>query len=129
MSGDLIFNLPDAPDTAACRGAYDVARTYCSPALLNHSIRSYVWAALYAKDHGISFDDELLYVSALLHDIGLVKAFDNHALPFEDAGGHVAWVLTAGAGWSVERRQRAADVIVRHMWKAVDVDEDPEGFL
>ena len=119
----------EAPDTPACRGALEVASTYCSPALLNHSIRSYVWAAAYAKDRGIAFDAELLYVSALLHDIGLVAEFDNHGLSFEDAGGHVAWVFTAGAGWPAERRQRAAEIIVKHMWAEVDADQDPEGFL
>ena len=65
----------------------------------------------------------------MLHDLGLVKEFDSHHVPFEEAGGHVAWVLGAGAGWSVERRQRAAQVIVRHMWDEVDVAEDPEGHL
>ena len=78
---------------------------------------------------GIAFDAELLYVSALLHDIGLVAEFDNHGLSFEDAGGHVAWVFTAGAGWPAERRQRAAEIIVKHMWAEVDADQDPEGFL
>ena len=53
----------------------------------------------------------------------------NHALPFEEAGGHVAWVFGAAAGWPVERRRRAAEVILRHMWDEVDVAEDPEGHL
>ena len=45
---------------------------------------------------GIEHDAELLYVAALMHDLGLVAAFDSHALPFEDVGGHVAWVLAPG---------------------------------
>jgi len=65
----------------------------------------------------------------MLHDLALVKEFDNHSLPFEEAGGHVAWVFGAAAGWPRERRQRAAEVIVRHMWDAVDVTMDPEGHL
>ena len=59
----------------------------------------------------------------------MVKEFDNHKLPFEEAGGHVAWVFGAAAGWPVERRRRAAEVIVRHMWDEVDVAKDPEGHL
>ena len=81
--------------TPACRAALDVATTYCSPALLNHSVRAYLWAAGYALEQGIAFDAELLYVSAMLHDLALVKEFDNHTLPFEEAGGHVAWVFGA----------------------------------
>jgi hypothetical protein len=41
----------------------------------------------------------------------------------------VAWVFGAAAGWPVERRRRAAEVIVRHMWDEVDVATDPEGHL
>ena len=92
-------------------------------------MRAYLWAAAYARRDGIAFDAELLYVSAMLHDIGLVKEFDNHTVPFEEAGGHVAWVFGAAAGWPVARRLRAAEVIVRHMWDEVDVAEDPEGHL
>ncbi|GAA3679150.1 HD domain-containing protein [Nonomuraea antimicrobica] len=117
------------PDTPACRGALEVAARYHTPSMLNHSIRAYLWAAVYAQGNGIAFDAELLYVSAMLHDIGLVAEFDSYAVPFEEAGGHVAWAFCAGAGWSPERRLRASEVIVRHMWDAVPLDEDPEGHL
>ncbi|MCK2212745.1 HD domain-containing protein [Actinomadura sp. ATCC 31491] len=117
------------PDTPACRGAFEVAARYHSPSLLNHCVRAYLWAAAYAQDHGIDFDAELLYVAALLHDLGLTAEFDSHTVPFEEAGGHVAWAFCAGAGWSPERRDRAAEVIVRHMWDEVPLEEDPEGHL
>jgi hypothetical protein len=80
-------------------------------------------------ERGIRFDAELLYVSAMLHDLGLVKEFDNQLLPFEEAGGHIAWLFGAAAGWPVDRRRRAAEVVVRHMWDKVDIEEDPEGHL
>ncbi|MFG1700355.1 HD domain-containing protein [Nonomuraea sp. NPDC049309] len=117
------------PDTPACRGALEVATRYHTPSLLNHSVRAYLWAAAYAQDNAIAFDAELLYVAALLHDIGLAAEYDSHAVPYEEAGGHVAWAFCAGAGWSAERRDRVAEVIVRHMWDEVPVDEDPEGHL
>jgi HD superfamily phosphodiesterase len=117
------------PDTAASAAALEVASAYESPALLNHSLRAYVWAAAHGTTRGIGFDPELLYVAALFHDLGLVPAFDSHAVPFEDAGGHVARVFAAGAGWPAERRQRLAEVIIRHMWRQVDVSTDPEGHL
>lgn len=119
----------EIPATPVCRAALEVATAYCSPALLNHSVRAYLWAAGYALERGIVFDAELLYVSAMLHDLALVKEFDNHSLPFEEAGGHVAWVFGAGAGWPVDRRRRAAEIIVRHMWDEVDITKDPEGYL
>ena len=68
-------------------------------------------------------------MSALLHDLGLTAPFDAHEVPFEVAGGELAWVFCAGAGWPAARRQRATDVIVKHMWESVDPDDDPEGHL
>ena len=121
--------LPDIPDTAACRSALDVATEYCSPALLNHSVRAYLWAAHLGATGGMSVDAELLYVAAVLHDLGLLTEFDNHALPFEVGGGHVAAVFAAGAGWPAERRRRVAGAIVAHMADSVDPSADPEGFL
>lgn len=117
------------PSTAVAEQALEVCTAYSSPALLHHCRRSYVWAAAYAVERGIDVDAELLFVSAMLHDIGLTPSFDNHAVPFEVAGGHVAWVFGAGAGWPVARRHRAAEIIVKHMWDSVDVDEDAEGYL
>src|SRR5262245_9528755 len=107
------------PDTAASAAAWGVASACLSPALLNHSVRVYVWAAAHGASRGIRFDPELLYVAAMFHDIGLVPEFDSHTVSFEEAGGHVARVFAAGAGWPAERRERLSDVIVRHMWDRV----------
>jgi HD domain-containing protein len=122
-------DVPPLPDTPDARAALEVATAYCSRALVNHCVRSYLWAAWYGVEHGIGFDAELLYVSAMLHDIGLVPEFDSHTVAFEEAGGHVAWVFGAGAGWPLQRRTRAAEIIVRHMWDTVDPAIDPEGHL
>ena len=51
----------EIPVSPACRAALDVATAYCSPALLNHSVRAYLWAAGYGFERGIAFDAELLY--------------------------------------------------------------------
>jgi cyanamide hydratase family protein with HD domain len=118
------------PDTQAARAAHAFAAERQTPAMLNHCIRSWLWAVGFAeRDGSADIDRELLYVAALLHDIGLIEAFDNHTLSYEDAGGHVAAALTAGAGWPVERRQRVHDVIVRHNWPKVDPALDAEGHL
>ncbi len=119
-------DLP-VPRSAAAGAALEVAARYCSPALLAHSVRSYLWAAAFAKQVGLAVDEELLYVGAVLHDLGLVAPFDSHRIEFEEAGGHVAWVFGAAAGWPVARRDRVAEVIVAHMADEVDPEVDPEG--
>jgi hypothetical protein len=117
------------PVTPAAEAALSVATRFCSPALLNHCIRSYLWGATYGTAHGIAFDDELYYVAALLHDIGLTQAFDSHRLPFEEAGGQLAWVFGVAAGWPAERAARVSEIIVLHMRDAVAPADDAESHL
>src|SRR3954462_12487867 len=94
------------PQTPAATTALLVATHFYSPALLNHCIRSYLWGVMYAEAHGVTFDDELYYVSSLLHDIALTDPFDSHRLAFEDAGGDLAWVFGVAAGWPADRAAR-----------------------
>ncbi len=116
-------------DTASARAAFEIASEYADAALLNHSVRSYAFGAEYAARHGLDHDEDLFYVSALVHDLGLTAPFDSHTLPFEEAGGHVARVLTAGLGWPAERRARAEEIIVLHMRDDVTAAEDVESHL
>ncbi len=119
--------LPE--ESPATRAAREVVTEYSSPALVNHCERSYLWSAALGELTGVAYDRELLYVAAMVHDLGLVPAFDNHLAPFEDAGGDVGWVFAAGAGWPPERRSRVKEIVIRHMWDAVDPAFDAEGHL
>src|SRR6201999_3894058 len=120
---------PMFPQTPAATAALSVATRFYTPALLNHCVRSYLWGATYASAHGIAFDDELLYVSAMLHDIGLTDAFDSHRVPFEEAGGDLAWVFGVAAGWEAGRAERAMDIIVLHMRGDVSSAADAESHI
>src|SRR3954462_10700499 len=119
--------LPD--ETPATRAAREVVAQYSSPALVNQCERSYLWSAALGELTGVAYDRELLYVASMVHDLGLVPAFDNHLAPFEDAGGNVGWVFAAGAGWPQERRTRVKEIVIRHMWDEVDPAFDAEGHL
>jgi hypothetical protein len=116
------------PWSSAAQAADEVLTHFSPPALVHHCHRAYLLAAALAAQEGTEIDAELLYVAALLHDLALEPAFDSHTLPFEEAGGHVAWVFAAGAGWPAERRDRAANVIIAHM-RGADPAVDPEGDL
>ncbi|MFT8788778.1 MAG: HD domain-containing protein [Bifidobacterium psychraerophilum] len=118
------------PDSLTSRGAENMAREYYSAGLYAHVMRSWLFAEGFAAlEHRDGVDRELLYVAAMLHDIGLVAAFDNVALPYEDAGGHAAVALAFGAGWTKARRGRLLDVVVRHNCDHVDPEFDMEGYL
>lgn len=116
------------PSPVAAR-ALDVVRTWSSPALVNHCLRSWAWAVLLAPTVDLEPDPELLFVAAMLHDLGVTPAFDAHQVPFEDAGGAVGSVFALGAGWGTARARRLGEVIERHMWTSVDPAVDVEGHL
>lgn len=118
-----------APPSPAAALALEVLRRWSSPELANHGIRSWAWARSRAASIGLEIDAELLFVAAMLHDLGVTPAFDAHEIAFESAGGAAAWVFAAGAGWPEPRRIRLLEIIERHMWTSVDPELDPEGHL
>jgi hypothetical protein len=117
------------PETPAVAAALSVAERHYEPAMRNHVVRTYAWATEYSAAHKIECDDELLCVTALLHDIALTPSFDSYAVPFEEAGGDLARVFGLAAGWPAERADRLAEVIVLHMRDDVSADDDPEAHV
>jgi hypothetical protein len=64
-------------DTPLALAALELASAHEVPAVLNHSIRTHAYAMLHAVRIGLSdFDEELLYVACVLHDIGASDAYD-----------------------------------------------------
>lgn len=124
----LLRDVP-LPTTPAATAALEVVTRFSPPALVHHCRRSYVFAAALAELRAVAVDHELLFVATMLHDLGLEAPFDSHTVPFEFAGGDLAWVFTAGAGWPAGRRERAGQIIVDHMRSDVDPAVDPEGQL
>ena len=98
------------PQTPAAAAALSVATRFYSPALLNHCVRSYLWGAAYAGAHGIAFDDELYYVSALLHDIALTDPFGATPSLSASNGAVRAWAMRKS--WR-ERREPSVTLPLR----------------
>ena len=55
--------------------------------LFNHSVRVYVFGAMKGIRQNLKFDSELLYVSALFHDMGLIESYETETKRFEVDGG------------------------------------------
>jgi hypothetical protein len=68
-------DLVTLPDTALATAALKLVLDAESPAIANHSVRSFLFARLLAPQVGLSagqdFDEELLFLSCVLHDVGL----------------------------------------------------------
>ena len=81
-----------APGSPTARAAYELAASCHTPALLHHVVRSWLWAEGFALVEGRpGADRELLYVAAVLHDLGLVPAYDNATLSYERPAGTSPW--------------------------------------
>jgi hypothetical protein len=102
------------PDSAFAGAAREHILDVAPPYLVNHSIRAYAWAVELARHDGLQFDPEILYVSAMLHDIGLVPAFDLGGC-FETDGAIEAERFSLEHGQPPECARAIYDVIDLHM--------------
>jgi hypothetical protein len=116
-----------APDTAAVRRTEQVAVEACTRSLLNHSVRSFAWGALLGLSESRQFDAEVFYVAALMHDIGLMPAYDRGGC-FEVDGGDAARELLREVGWSGERADIAGDAVRDH-WHGPEGEDHVEALL
>jgi hypothetical protein len=121
------LELLTVPDTAAARRAEEICRAASAAALANHCFRSYAWGALLGVRDGIRWDAELLYVAAMLHDLGLTPGYDRGGC-FEQDGADAARELLTEIGWTAERAETVADAIYLHMHE-VGPEDTPEAQL
>jgi hypothetical protein len=73
------------PDTSLVFRAIEYARKHSEPYLLNHVMRSWLFAVTLAQLDGTPHDAEVLAVATVLHDVGLSSAVDG-PLRFEVEG-------------------------------------------
>jgi hypothetical protein len=91
------------------RQAEELVRASSPPFLTNHCFRSHAWAFALAECDRVHCDAELLYVAALLHDLGLIAQFDTGRCFELDSA------AAAAAGWSEERCDALAEAIRLHV--------------
>ena len=101
------------PDSTLARRARELIADVAAPFLLNHSVRSYAWAVELARHDRLQFDPEILYVSAMLHDIGLVPAYDLDG-DYAVDGAIAAERLAVEAGEPEPRPRAIYDAIALH---------------
>jgi hypothetical protein len=115
------------PDSAAARAAEELAASAQPASLTNHGLRSYAWGALLGLAESRSFDSEVLYVAALVHDLGLLPAYDR-GNDFEADGAAAAQELLLSVGWDAARADRAAQAIRDH-WNGPEDESEVESLL
>lgn len=117
------------PDSAAAAEAERLARAESSPMLYGHALRSYFYAALLAARDGMGYDEELLYVGCVLHDIGLTPRFADPVRAFEHVSADTCAQVVERHGWALRRRYRLHRAIVLHMAPTLPPAEEAEVLL
>jgi uncharacterized protein (TIGR02246 family) len=105
------------PETDVARKAFAFAKRATPEFILNHSIRSYVFARAHAARRGLrpgtDYDDELVFLSCILHDIGLSEQ-GNGDQRFEVDGADTAAAFLRAHGVEERRVAIAWDAIALH---------------
>jgi hypothetical protein len=106
-----------APETATARAAAELCAQASSEAIANHAFRTYLWARLLALRDGVGYDDELLYVASVLHDLGLTERFwgRDGSECFSVDGGEAAREFAVAQGWPRARADALAEALVLHL--------------
>jgi hypothetical protein len=120
------------PDTAAAREAQSLCDEVSPPFLAAHCHRTYLWGHILGANDGLAWDDELLYVAALLHDLGLTERYaspNGEQRCFTLWGEAPARELCAHAGWDAARSDALSEAISLHLNVRVGLEHGAEAHL
>ncbi len=110
-------SVPALPDTALAHATLALVTSAESPSIANHSVRSYLFAAILARHRGIEegrdFDPQLLFAACVLHDIGLSE-LGNRTQRFEVDGADVAAEFLTQQGLSAPEVDSVWEAIALH---------------
>ncbi len=103
------------PNSDVVRQAEELARSVSNDVLFNHVMRCYWFGELFAQRDGKKVDSELMFLSAILHDLGLTDHAPG-AHRFEIEGASAARKFLVQQGVSIDRAQKVWDNIALHTW-------------
>src|SRR5579884_1478004 len=120
----------EIPTSAMCKKAAALSRSASPPFLYNHALRTYVFGALHARSHGLTYDPEIAFAAAMIHDLGLLSSYEHDNLPFEVVSANAAEELARRSGLSARDARRIWDATVMHDMRWAFVErQSPEVIL
>jgi len=123
---DLDAHEDRVPDSALAKAAFELAAGLSSPLLLNHAVRTYHFGAILAVRSGLRVDRELLYVAAVLHDLGLTPRYEAEPGSFEWVGARLARDFGLEHGMDAPRADLLHDAIALHSSVGIAGSREPE---
>jgi HD domain len=108
------------PDTLLAQAAVDLARAASPAFLFNHCMRTYLFGAMLAEVNKVSYDQEMVFVAAALHDLGLTSLYATPDHAFEVDGANAAKEFLTSRGVTEARAELVWNAIALHTSALVD---------
>ena len=105
------------PDSTLCKLATERVREVENDLLFNHSSRVYCFAAIAGEQKKLKYDSELLYISAMFHDMGLTQRYKSKTERFEVDGANVAAEFL--------REHKISESDIEMVWDAIALHTTP----
>jgi len=100
-------------DSNIARAATQLSRSASPPYLFNHAMRTFLFASLIGRAGKQAFDEEILYLACVMHDLGLTERFAGD-LPFEIQGAEAAKCFLEAQGYAGNGTEVIWDGIAMH---------------
>ncbi len=112
------------PDSKISQMAVERVMDESNEMLFNHCFRSFYWSTGFSLSEGLQIDEELLFVSSILHDIGLTDGHKHvcSSQCFASYGGTFAEDFLIENDFDVKRAKLAQNIIALHLNPIVDKD-------
>lgn len=115
----------DVPDSPLITEAIDYARTLYDSYLLNHAMRSWLFAAKLGQLNKIDCDLEVVAIGTILHDIGLTAGLSGPNR-FEVNGAAAARSFVKERGFPDRRAQLIWDLVALNSTVSIALHKEPE---
>ena len=113
------------PDTDVCVAAMELARDHSPPFLFNHVMRTFAFGREAGAMQSAQYDQEMLFLGSMLHDLGLVEKFVGEDR-FEIDGADAAAAFLSKRGYSDKKIAIIWDAIALHTTLGVPQRKQPE---
>ena len=114
------------PDSKLAVGALDLVKMESHESIYKHVLRTFVFGGLAARAERIGFDEELFFLGAVLHDLGLTERFGAATGRFEVVGADAAEKFLLGEGAAAERSAVVWEAIALHTSNGIALRRAPE---
>jgi hypothetical protein len=113
------------PDTPLITAAIGYAQRLSEPYLFNHAMRSWLFAQTLGRIKAIDYDQEVVAIGTILHDVGLTSGVSGPDR-FEVNGANAARSFISGHGLSDRRAQLIWDLVALNSTPSLALHKEPE---